>query len=92
VRIERERRRDAAVERPGAHELQRTQARQLVAPDLAQDDALQMSPDRIDGHALGQQRIILRPVRDQRQDRRVALVAGAAVRELMQLGHRATTL
>src|SRR5204863_8447972 len=91
VRVESERGRDTAAERALAHELQRPQSRQLVAPDVAHNNALQMFPDRIDGHALGQQRIVFCPIRDQRQDRRIALVAVPAVRQVMQPGHFATT-
>jgi len=47
-------------------------------------DVFQMRGDRFRSHALDEQRKVVRTVGEQRQYGRVALVAGAAVREFMQ--------
>ena len=70
-----------------ADELQCAELRQLEAPDVALHDAMQMLCDGIYGDPLREQRIVVSAIGDQRQDRRVALVAGAAVRKVIQLRH-----
>jgi hypothetical protein len=88
VRVERERRRHAPGERPLADELQRVELRQLVALHSAAHDALEVLRHGVGRDAPDEQRIVLRAVGDQRQRRRVALVAGPAVREVRELRHR----
>jgi len=85
VRIERERGRDAGVERALADELQRVEVRQLVAPHLAPHDVREMAPHRIRGDLRGEQRKVGLAQREERQRQRVALVARAGMGELMQL-------
>jgi TRAP transporter 4TM/12TM fusion protein len=87
VRVDGERRRDAAVERVVAHELQRAELRKLVAADLTAHDAVQVLRDRGGRHPPCQQRIVGGAIGNQRQDRRVAFVAGPTVREVIQLWH-----
>ena len=87
VSVERERCGHAAAQRTLADELQRPQRGQFVSPDLAQNDPFEMRRHRLDSDLRGQQGIVFRAIRDQRQDRRVALVARATMRQLMQLWH-----
>jgi predicted TIM-barrel fold metal-dependent hydrolase len=87
VRVERERRGDAAGKRMTEHELQRMQPRQLVAAHLAFADAGEMRAHGVRGNVAHEQRVVLGTIGDQGQDRRVAFVARAAVREVIQLRH-----
>src|SRR5207237_5053575 len=85
VRVERERGGDAAGQRALADELQRGEQRELESAHIPQDDSGQVLLDGARGDLLAQERKILRAVGDDRQDRRVALVARTAVRQLVQL-------
>src|SRR5436305_6241134 len=84
VRVERQRGGDAARKRPLADELQREEMRQLESADFAQDDPGEMPLDRASRHALDEERVVLGPIGDEREDRSVALVARAAVRQLVE--------
>src|SRR4051794_5925372 len=77
VRVEAERDRDAAAECVAADELQRVELRQVEPRALALDDGREVTLYRLGRYLPFEQRVIIRPIGDQRQDRRVALVAGA---------------
>ena len=87
MRVLCERRRDTAVQRMTADKLQRAEIRQLDAADLALNNALHVPPHRVHGDALDKDRIVLRTIRYDRKDRRVALVASPAMREVIQFRH-----
>src|SRR5213075_3440911 len=85
VRVEGERGGYAARQRTLAHELQRMQVGQLESAHFAESDPGQMLPHCAGRHLLAQEQKVLRTIGDDGEDRRIALVAGAAVRELVQL-------
>src|SRR5690349_11534624 len=59
--------------------------RQLESAHITEGDAGEMLLDGDDGDLLPQEREIFRAVGDDREDRGIALVAGAAVRQLVKL-------
>src|SRR5438034_375029 len=85
--IERQRSRYATAERAGHHKIKRGNVGQLIAHDLAFDNAGKMRFDPRAGDLRKQQRIVLFVVCDHRDVGGVALVAGAGMGDLAQL-HR----
>src|SRR5207237_4066711 len=74
--------RAAAVQRAVQQEVQRPEVRQLVALDVPFDHPLEMACDSGGGHLLHQNGIVLGPVRDEPDVRRIALVSGPRMRQL----------
>jgi hypothetical protein len=81
VRIERKRASDASRQRPIHDEIQRAQARQLVAQDFAAHDRGEMRAHAFGGDVLGEIFIVALVVSDDGDLGGVALVPGAGVRQ-----------
>src|SRR5579871_2196718 len=84
MRIQRERARHATPQRPAHHEVQRKNFGQLVADDLAFDDAGEMRFHPLTRHLRQQQRIMFLVIGDDRDIRDISLVAGTGMSDLAQ--------
>lgn len=85
MRIKGKRCRHATVQCTFANELQRAEIRQFVTVNLAEYDAAKVSGNGLDGHAFDQAGVVLAFISDHGQNRGVALVACAAMRDVIQL-------
>ena len=83
--VERQRARDTAAERPLQHEVERAEARQRVAHDLARHDPAKVLLHALRRDVLLEQRIVLRPIGDHRDVECLAFVSGARVSQVSEL-------
>jgi hypothetical protein len=91
VSVERERARHAAAQRLVHHEIQRTDAGQLIALDRSADDVGEVGLHPLSGHVLGEKRVVAGLVGDHRDVRHVSLVAAAGMGKLAELHPQATS-
>ena len=79
---------DAALQRLLQHEIERTKVGQCVARDGPARELAELLLHGVGGDLALDQRVVLGAIGDERHGLRVALVAGAAVREVEQLDLR----
>src|SRR5687768_1551959 len=87
VRVERERAGHAATEGTFEHEVERAESRELVPGHAAAHDSGEVRLHAFGRHVTFEQRVVGRIERDHRDVRRVALVAGARVRDVAERAH-----